>query len=159
MNQTLQELIENIEANGPDEMQIRVNSDLLNTITTKEAFNSMRDRLARDFVISRAEVKARIEVFESSLGVRFAKTDIANRDADGVLAAIEGTPLEGLLPENDTKWKRISHQELEFEVLPNSPFAAAWAIAQETLEAIGCRVFSYPNDDKRYCRINFELFS
>ena len=91
MNQTLQELIENIEANGPDEMQIRVNSDLLNTITTKEAFNSMRDRLARDFVISRAEVKARIEVFERSLGVRFAKTDIANRDADGVFFAIEGS--------------------------------------------------------------------
>ena len=39
MNQTLHALIENIEAIGHGVMQIRVNSDLLKTITPKEAFN------------------------------------------------------------------------------------------------------------------------
>ena len=53
---TTGELIESIEQNGPDELQIRVNTELLSAFSSREAFISMRDRLAKEFVISVTEV-------------------------------------------------------------------------------------------------------
>ena len=144
----------------PTKLQIRVNTELLSAFSSREAFISMRDRLAKEFVISVTEVDIRVAIFEAAMGVRFIKNDFpCDIPLADLLKKLEGTILEGLLPTQKSKVKILSSCELEFEVLPNSHFAAAWAIAQETLEAIGCRVFSYPNDDsKRFCRINFDVF-
>ena len=66
---TTGELIESIEADRTRRcFEIRVNTELLSAFSSREAFISMRDRLAKEFVISVTEVDIRVAIFEASDG-------------------------------------------------------------------------------------------